>query len=66
MGRQAESLRLESERAVREQVLASLRRQRGQYALTLNLMLGRVPESPWHRLSLAPESEEPAAVGYPR
>lgn len=62
-GSAAESLRLESERAVREQVLASLRRQRGQYALTLNLMLGRVPESPWHRLSLAPESEEPAAVG---
>ena len=36
-----ESLRLESELAMRTQTLASLKRQRAQFATTLNLLLGR-------------------------
>ena len=41
-----ESLRLESELALRTQTLASLKRQRVQYATTLNLLLGRAEDTP--------------------
>lgn len=40
-----ESLRLESELALRTQSLASLKRQRVQYAATLNLLLGRAEDT---------------------
>lgn len=40
-----ESLRLESELALRSQSLASLKRQRVQYATTLNLLLGRAEDT---------------------
>jgi outer membrane protein TolC len=53
-----ETLRLESEFAVRRQTLASARRQRAQFATTLNLLLVRPPESPWAPLMLPTQAEE--------
>lgn len=47
-----ESLRLESELAMRTQTLASLKRQRAQFTTTLNLLLGRAPDTPWQPLVL--------------
>ncbi len=47
-----ESLRLESELALRSQSLASLKRQRAQYAATLNLLLSRANESSFGTLAL--------------
>lgn len=47
-----ESLRLESELALRTQTLASLKRQRLQYAATLNLLLSRSAETPLGILAL--------------
>ena len=45
-GSATESLRLESELALRTQTLASLKRQRLQYAATLNLLLSRSTDTP--------------------
>ena len=53
-----ETLRLESEFAVRTQTLASARRQRAQFATTLNLLLVRPPEAPWASLILPVHAEE--------
>ncbi len=53
-----ETLRLESEFAVRTQTLASARRQRAQFATTLNLLLVRAPEAPWAALILPVKAEE--------
>lgn len=53
-----ETLRLESELAVKRQVLASARRQRGQFATTLNLLMGRSADSPWPQLSLPPQAQD--------
>jgi outer membrane protein TolC len=53
-----ETLRLESEFAVRAQTLASARRQRTQFATTLNLLLVRPPETPWAPLILPVQAEE--------
>ncbi|MBL9155417.1 MAG: TolC family protein [Verrucomicrobiales bacterium] len=47
-----ESLRLESELALRTQSLASLKRQRLQYAATLNLLLSRSADTPLGTLAL--------------
>lgn len=47
-----ESLRLESELALRTQSLASLKRQRVQYAATLNLLLSRANDSSFGTLAL--------------
>ncbi|MCB1209624.1 MAG: TolC family protein [Verrucomicrobiales bacterium] len=58
----ADTLKLESELAVREQTLASLRRQRTQYAATLNLLLGRPTDSPWSSLKLSEENPEMRGV----
>lgn len=51
-GSASESLRLESELALRTQALASLKRTRGQYASTLNLLLNRPVDSSFGALSL--------------
>lgn len=53
-----ETLRLESELAVRTQTLASAKRQRAQFATTLNLLLVRPPEAAWAPLVLPPQAEE--------
>jgi outer membrane protein, heavy metal efflux system len=53
-----ETLRLESELAVRTQTLASARRQRAQFATTLNLLLVRPPDAPWTPLMLPSRAEE--------
>ncbi len=53
-----ETLRLESEFAVRTQTLASAKRQRAQFATTLNLLLVRPPEAPWSPLILPVQAEE--------
>lgn len=53
-----ETLRLESEFAVRNQTLAAARRQRAQFATTLNLLLVRPPDAPWAPLMLPAEAEE--------
>ena len=53
-----ETLRLESEFAVRTQTLASARRQRAQFATTLNLLLVRPPEERWESLRLPAQAEE--------
>ncbi|MCF7787718.1 MAG: TolC family protein [Prosthecobacter sp.] len=53
-----ETLRLESEFAVRAQTLASAKRQRAQFATTLNLLLVRPPEAPWAPLMLPAHAEE--------
>ena len=47
-----ETLRLESELAVQQQTLATAERQRGQFATTLNLLLGRPAERGWPALAL--------------
>lgn len=57
-----ETLRLESELALKRQVLASARRQRGQYATTLNLLIGRTADSPWPTLSLPPQAQYHASA----
>jgi outer membrane protein TolC len=51
----AESLRLESELAMRTQAQASLERQRAQFVTILNLWLGRPPDAPWRPLALDPQ-----------
>jgi cobalt-zinc-cadmium efflux system outer membrane protein len=53
-----ETLRLESEFAVRKQTLASAKRQRAQFATTLNLLLVRPPEEPWAPLMLPMQAEQ--------
>ncbi len=56
----AETLRLESELALRTQALAAARRQRTQLATTLNLLLGRNADSSWGSLTLpAPSRQMP-------
>jgi len=57
-----ETLRLESELAVKQQVLASARRQRGQFATTLNLLLGRAADAPWQSLSLPAQAQDHASA----
>lgn len=52
-----EPLRLESELAVRKQKLDAARRQRGQTARTLNLLLLRNPNAAWPALTLAENSK---------
>lgn len=47
-----ESLRLESELALRTQKREAAQRQRKQYASTLNLLLGRDAQAPWTVLTL--------------
>ncbi len=47
-----ETLRMESEFAVRTQSLASLKRQRAQFTTTLNLLLGRAADTRWNSLAL--------------
>lgn len=54
----AETLRLESELVMRTQTLASAKRQRAQFATTLNLLLVRPPEAPWQALTLPAQAEE--------
>ncbi len=53
-----ESLRLESELAVQTQTLAAAKRQRSQYATTLNLLLGRSVERDWQALSLPVKAQD--------
>ncbi|WP_176159237.1 TolC family protein [Prosthecobacter debontii] len=53
-----ESLRLESELAVRTQTLASLKRQRTQFTTSLNLLLGRGADTPWQSLALDSKASE--------
>lgn len=48
----AETLRLESELALRTQTLEAARRQRSQFAVTLNLLLGRPAMREWSMLAL--------------
>jgi cobalt-zinc-cadmium efflux system outer membrane protein len=57
-GSATETLRLESELAVRAQTLASARRQRTQFATTLNLLLVRPPDTPWAALTLPGQAAE--------
>ena len=57
-----ETLRLESELAVQTQTLESARRQRSQYATTLNLHLGRAPGRPWMPLSLPLKTQAVASA----
>ncbi len=47
-----ETLRLQGELAMRQQTLDVAQRKRGQFARTLNLLLGRRMESVWQPLSL--------------
>ena len=60
-GTATETLRLESELAVRRQTLASLQRRRAQFGTTLNLLLGRAADSPWSVLTL--QGQAPFAGG---
>jgi outer membrane protein TolC len=53
-----ESLRLESELAMRTQTLASLKRQRKQFTTTLNLLLGRAADTAWQSLALDGKASE--------
>lgn len=53
-----ETLRLESELAVRTQTLASAKRQRAQFATTLNLLLVRAPDAPWEALTLPVQAQD--------
>ncbi len=57
-----ETLRLESELAVKRQTLVSARRQRGQFATTLNLLIGRAADSPWPLLSLPAQAPDHASA----
>ncbi|MES2595756.1 MAG: TolC family protein [Verrucomicrobiota bacterium] len=57
-----ETLRLESELAVKRQMLASAHRQRGQFAITLNLLLGRPADAPWLPLSLPVQAQDHASA----
>ncbi len=57
-----ETLRLESELAVQTQTLAAAKRQRGQYANTLNLLLGRSVAHDWPALSLPLKTPEVASA----
>lgn len=57
-----ETLRLESELAVKKQMLASAQRQRAQFATTLNLLLGRAADAPWQALSLPAQAAEPVSA----
>lgn len=47
-----ETLRLQGELSMREQTLSAARRQRAQFARTLNILLGRSPEEGWKELRL--------------
>ncbi|HSI85453.1 MAG: TolC family protein [Candidatus Methylacidiphilales bacterium] len=51
-GTAAESLKLQSELAIRQQTLASAQRMRAQFARRLNILLGRGPLSTWQPLYL--------------
>lgn len=53
-----ETLRLESELAVQTQTLEAAKRQRTQYATTLNLLMGRASGSAWQPLSLPVNAQE--------
>ena len=53
-----ETLRLESELAVQTQTLEAAKRQRVQYATTLNLLLGRATGSAWQPLALPVKTQE--------
>lgn len=53
-----ETLRLESELAVQTQTLEAAKRQRTQYATTLNLLMGRASGSAWQPLSLPSKAQE--------
>lgn len=53
-----ETLRLESELAVQTQTLEAAKRQRAQYAATLNLLLGRATGSAWQPLALPVKTQE--------
>ncbi|MBX7210149.1 MAG: TolC family protein [Verrucomicrobiaceae bacterium] len=57
-----ETLRLESELAMRAQTLASLKRQRVQFSTTLNLLLGRAADTPWQSLVLDGNASELATA----
>ncbi|MDI1310537.1 TolC family protein [Prosthecobacter sp.] len=57
-----ETLRLESELSVKKQTLASARRQRTQFATTLNLLLGRPADATWSALSLPPKAQDHASA----
>ena len=61
-GTATETLRLESELAMRTQTLASAKRQRAQKARTLNLLLGRTSEQPWQPLTLPDQTKESPGV----
>lgn len=53
-----ETLRLESELAVQTQTLEAAKRQRTQYATTLNLLMGRATSRAWQPLSLPVQAQE--------
>ncbi len=55
-----ESLRMESELALKRQRVAAAERQRVRFAATLNLLLGRDAQSPWPALTLPREMAAPA------
>ena len=57
-GTATETLRLESELAMRSQTLATAKRQRSQMARTLNLLLGRTPDQAWQPLTLPDQAKE--------
>ena len=54
-GSGTETLRLQSELAMRQQTLASAKRERAQMARALNILLGRALQSNWPPLSLPPD-----------
>ena len=56
-----ETLRLESELAVQTQTLAAAKRQRSQFATTLNLLLGRSVDHNWQPLSLPVQAQAVAS-----
>lgn len=57
-----ETLRLESELAVQTQTLAAAKRQRSQFATTLNLLLGRSVDHNWQPLSLPVQAQAVASA----
>lgn len=61
-----ESLRMESELALRTQKREAAQRQRKQYATTLNLLLGRESQAPWATLTLPMEggAASPRALSF--
>lgn len=61
-GTATETLRLESEQAMRTQTLATAKRQRGQMVRTLNLLLGRRMDQTWPPLTLPDQTKAPPGV----